>query len=432
MAYAAFRVRLILCVALAVAAPVGVAAVVPASLQQAIAGAAAGATIDVPPGVHHVHLTLAKPITLAGQPGAVLDGGGTGTVLRILASHVAVRGLTIRHSGADLTTEDSGIYVAPKVEDVTLVHNRLEDVLFGVYLDGPSRVLVKDNTIIGMRQLRSPNRGDGIHLWNDTRCVISGNDVSHTRDGIYVYVSPGNLIEGNTIHDVRYGVHYMYSQPDTLRGNVSFHNVAGFALMASNHLTVTDNRAYDNASYGMLLNYVNYSLVKGNLIGDTKGQFRPDGQVVPGAAGKAIFVYLSNGNVFTQNLIADSRIGIHITAGSVDNRVYDNAFVRNRTQVFYVQNVEEDWSWKGRGNYWSDYDGWNFNGDGIGVVPYRPNDGVDVLMWKYPDAKLLLSSPAILLMRYVQRAFPVFAPGGLVDNHPLMQLPAVWRKAGHG
>lgn len=426
------RVALLWCVAGILLLSTGPAVSADAPLEAAVAGAAAGATVTVPAGVHRVHLVLRRSIRLVGAPGAVLDGGGSGSVVRILASDVSVRGLTIRNSGADLTTEDAGIYVGQKIRDVAIDHNHLEHVLFGIYLDGPSHVEVRGNTVVGMRELRLPNRGDGIHLWNDTRCVIAGNDVSHTRDGIYVYVSPDNVIEGNTIHDVRYGVHYMYSQPDVLRNNVSFHNTAGFALMSSAHLTVTGNAAYGNTSYGILLNYVNYSRIEGNRIRDIKGQFFPDGQLVPGASGKGIFVYLSNGNVFTRNLVEDSRIGIHVTAGSIDNRVYDNAFVHNRTQVFYVQNVLENWSWHGRGNYWSDYAGWNFNGDGVGVVPYRPNDGVDVLMWKYPDAKLLVSSPAILLLRYVQRAFPVFAPPGLVDDHPLMKPPVTWSTRNDG
>lgn len=403
-----------------------------ADLQRAIAEAPAGATVTVPAGVHRVHLVINRAITLIGEPGAVLDGGDEGDVIRVETSHVTVTRLAIRHSGTSLTDEDSGIYVARNVSDISITHNRLEGVLFGIYLDGPSRVDVTDNVVIGMPELAVPNRGDGIHLWNDAHCVIARNDVSHTRDGIYVYISPDNTIEDNVIHDVRYGVHYMYSKHNVLRGNVSRDNTAGFALMSSDHLEVIGNRAYDDQSYGILLNYVNYSNIRDNEIASIEGQLGADGEPIPGAEGKGIFVYLCQGNRIVGNLIERSRIGIHVTAGSDQNRFHGNAFVANRTQVMYVQNIRQEWSADGRGNYWSNYMGWDLNGDGIGDVPYRPNDGVDVLMWKYPSASLLASSPAILLLRYVQRAFPVFTPPGVTDSRPLMRLPAISRSQPHG
>jgi nitrous oxidase accessory protein len=46
-----------------------------------------------------------------------------------------------------------------------------------------------------------------------------------------------------------------------------------------------------------------------------------------------------------------------------------------------------------------------------------------VLLWKYPSARNLMSSPAVLLLRYVQRAFPVFTPPSVQDSHPLMKAP---------
>ncbi|MFC5526953.1 nitrous oxide reductase family maturation protein NosD [Rhodanobacter ginsengisoli] len=407
------------------------AAQAPYSLEKAVAAAATGAVVNVPAGVHHVHLHLDKSISLVGSPGAVLDGDGSGDVIRVSASHVRIDHLTIRHSGSDLTAMNAGIYVDRALDDVTVSNNRIENVLFGVYLDGANHVVVNGNTIVGMPELRVPDRGDGIHLWNDTGCTISGNDVSKTRDGIYVYISPDNTIEDNRIHDVRYGVHYMYSKRNLLRGNISHGNTAGFALMASDHLHIIGNQAYDDMSYGLLLNYVNYSEIRGNEVRNIQGQFDTDGQVIAGAEGKAIFVYLSQGNTIADNLLEHSRIGIHVTAGSDQNTIYGNAFVDNKTQVMYVQNNAEEWSWDRRGNYWSNYLGWDLNGDRIGDVPYRPNDGVDVLLWKYPSARVLMSSPSILLMRYVQHAFPVFTPPSVQDSHPLMRIPENSRARAH-
>jgi nitrous oxidase accessory protein len=112
-----------------------------------------------------------------------------------------------------------------------------------------------------------------------------------------------------------------------------------------------------------------------------------------------------------------------VTAGSENNRLWANRFEDNRLQVKYVQSLAQEWSERGRGNFWSDYLGWDLDADGTGDIPFRPNDGVDVLLWKYPSARNLMTSPSVLLMRYVQRAFPVFTPPAVQDSHPLMKAP---------
>ncbi len=76
------------------------------------------------------------------------------------------------------------------------------------------------------------------------------------------------------------------------------------------------------------------------------------------------------------------------------------------------------------GNFWSDYTGWDVNGDGRGDVPYRSNTLVDALLWKLPLAKLLLASPAFQVLAFAEREFPVIRVPKGIDHAPLM-APAV-------
>ncbi|MDE2167292.1 MAG: nitrous oxide reductase family maturation protein NosD [Alphaproteobacteria bacterium] len=394
-------------------------------VSQLIADARPGAVVTVTAGLHHGPLLIDKPLTLFGAPGAVIDGDGKGDVIRIAAPAVTIRNLMIRNSGTDLTAMNAGIYIEKNASNAVIAGNTLQHVLFGVYLDGPAGTKVIGNQIEGITTLRRVDRGDGIHLWNDTGVLVQGNDVSDTRDGIYIYVSPHNKIIDNRIHGVRYGIHYMYSNHDVVAHNVSFGNRAGFALMQSDHLVVRGNRSDGDRDFGILLNYVTYSDFSGNSVKAVIGEKDFSGIVIPSGEGKGIFVYNSEFDRFHQNVIANCPIGIHVTAGSDHETFYGNAFVGNRVQVEYVQNADEEWSWNGVGNYWSDYLGWDMDGDGIGDVPYRPNDGVDVLLWEYPSASLLMDSPAILALRYVQRAFPVFMSPGVQDSYPLMKRSGV-------
>ncbi|EIL86866.1 NosD protein [Rhodanobacter sp. 115] len=95
--------------------------------------------------------------------------------------------------------------------------------------------------------------------------------------------------------------------------------------MSSDRMRVVDNHLFNDSSYGILFNYVTYSDISGNQIHDITGDLGGDGQAVDGGEGKAMFVYNSEFNRIHGNLLADSPIGIHITAGSQDNHVYGNA-----------------------------------------------------------------------------------------------------------
>ena len=108
---------------------------------------------------------------------------------------------------------------------------------------------------------------------------------------------------------------------------------------------------------------------------------------------------------------------------NTNNRISSNTFAGNEQQVKYVATRTQEWSVEGRGNFWSDYLGWDRNDDGLGDVPYEPNDNVDRLLWMYPQVRLLMNSPAIQVLRWVQRAFPVIRMQGVQDSHPLMRMP---------
>ena len=62
--------------------------------------------------------------------------------------------------------------------------------------------------------------------------------------------------------------------------------------------------------------------------------------------------------------------------------------------------------------------------DGIADTAYRPNDLVDKVLWTAPQAKVLINSPAMQVIRWAQAQFPALLPGGVVDSHPLISPPA--------
>ena len=377
----------------------------------------------LPAGEYQGQVSIAQSMQLRCEPGAVIRSQGQGSSLLISAPDVVVEGCTLRDWGSDLTAMDSAVFVLPAAPRALIQNNRMQGAGFGVFVDGAADVQVIGNEIEGEVDVRSQDRGNGIHLFAVKGARIVGNHVRNSRDGIYIDTSNGNHLEANVLEDLRYGVHYMFANDNSVIDNVTRRTRTGYALMQSRKLIVTGNRSEQDQNYGILMNYITYSTITGNFVSDVQRGDTGGDSMISGGEGKALFIYNSLFNTIENNHFEKSSLGIHLTAGSEDNRISGNAFVGNQQQVKYVATRTQEWSVDGRGNYWSDYLGWDRNDDGLGDVAYEPNDNVDRLLWLYPQVRLLMNSPSIEVLSWVQRAFPVVKSPGVQDSHPLMKLP---------
>ena len=375
------------------------------SIAASVADAAPGDTVVVERGHYRERLLIDKPLTLKGVNRPTLDGGLQGDVIRITSPDVTVEGFIVRNSGHDLTAQNAGIYLEPGSDRAVIRDNVINYTLFGLWIEKVKHVQVIGNNITGMRDLASAQRGNGIQLYNSQHAQIVDNHISFTRDGIYVDVSDHALFRGNRLHHLRYGTHYMNSNFNVWENNQSFKNRGGLALMEVRNQTVRNNQAWDNSDHGIMLRTIQDSVVENNVVaGNSRG----------------FFIYDAEYNTLRGNLVIGNRVGVHLWAGSIHNEVEGNDLIHNREQIRYVASRDEQWGGK-TGNYWSNYLGWDRDGDGKGDVPYEASDLVDRLTWKYPAVKLLLNSPAVQTLRLVARQFPLLRATSIVDQHPRMR-----------
>ena len=375
------------------------------SIAVALKSAKAHDVVSVERGYYEEHLVIDKPLTLRGENRPTLSGGDSGDVIRITAPDVTIDGFIIRDSGSDLTAQNAGIYIVPGAHRATIKNNDLAYTLFGLWIEGVNDVQIINNLISGKRDLLSSQRGNGIQLYNTNGAQIIGNNISFARDGIYVDVSHHALFRNNKLHQLRYGTHYMNSYYNVWEGNESYLNRSGLALMETRNQIVRNNIAWGNTDHGIMLRTLQDSIIENNVVAGN---------------GKGFFIYDAEYNVIKNNLVIGNRIGIHLWAGSYNNEVEGNDFILNQNQVRYVASRDVRWGEKA-GNYWSNYVGWDRDGDGIGDVPYEANDVVDRLSWRYPYVKLLLNSPAVQTLRMISRQFPLLRAPSIVDPHPRMR-----------
>jgi nitrous oxidase accessory protein len=81
------------------------------------------------------------------------------------------------------------------------------------------------------------------------------------------------------------------------------------------------------------------------------------------------------------------------------------------------------WSESGRGNYWSEYEGYDLDGDGVGDVPLTIQNVFDFLEGQQPAFRLYLYSPASKALAAATKAFPILQISSEQDNAPLMRAP---------
>jgi len=386
-------------------------------LQQRIERALAGDTLAVASGTHEGNILLDKKLVLLGEGMPIIRGTGKGSCVVITADSCMISGFVIERSGSDLMAENAGILV--KSDYNKLMNNDLRDILFGIYLLQADRNEVSDNVIVGRKEIDYGQRGSGIHIWNSHHNRFRGNTVSFARDGFYIQYASHTLIELSTVSNVRYGLHYMYADSNRFLRNRFTDNVAGAAIMYSRqidfrHNVFARNRGY--ASYGLLFQ-------------DCKRVTADSNVIVDNAVG--MFFEASSGNRFYRNIIAQNDVALQMFQNSTGNFFSENNFIDNLNPLSIVgKQTESSWSPERRGNYWSSYDGYDLDNDGIGDVPMKIQNTFQYLEGQYPNLRLYLYSPASQALAVATTAFPIININEERDVAPLMhpvdlsQIPA--------
>jgi nitrous oxidase accessory protein len=238
----------------------------PATLQGWADTAQDGDVLVLAAGIHQGPLVIRKTLVVEGMPGAIVEGPGRGTVILVAAPGSVVRGITVRGSGTDAEAMDSGIFVEKTAKGAVVERNRIDGNLFGIYLHGAENAVARANTIIGLREGRVNEAGNGVAVWNAPGASVIDNDISFGRDGIFSISSKRNLFARNRFHDVRFAVHYMYTNDSEISDNVSTGNAVGYALMFSNRLVVRGNVSDHDRDNGFVFNYANGSQIIGNRV----------------------------------------------------------------------------------------------------------------------------------------------------------------------
>jgi nitrous oxidase accessory protein len=287
--------------------------------------------------------------------------------------------------------------------------NVIDDCLFGVDLQQSEHNIVRRNRI-SSKPFELGTRGDAIRLWYSFENKILDNEINDSRDMV-VWYSANNTIARNTSYDSRYSLHFMYSRYNLVEGNHYYNNTVGVFLMYSDGVVLKNNYiAHASGSTGVGIGFKETSdvTVEGNkILYCATGLYIDVSPFQPDTI-----------NTFNNNLIAYNGIGIRFLNDWKGNEFRENRFIDNLTQVVVSSGKTANRNiWDG--NHWSDYEGFDENGDGVGDTAYELYVYADRLWQDVPYAQFFKGSPVLEVMDFLERLAPFTEPTILVrDEQP--------------
>ncbi len=362
------------------------------------------------PRTYRTDLKIHRRVALRGVRGATIEGTRTQTVVRIEADDVELENVTIRASGRRNLGEDAGVRAAGA--GVAIRNVVVEDTLFGVILERCVRCTLERSVVRGA-DMPASLRGDGIKLWESHDSTVRDNHVEHVRD-VVVWYSRRVVCERNHVLNSRYGTHFMYAHDSVARDSRLIGNAVGIFVMYSSRLHLErDVVAGARGAAGMGIGFKESDgvvIVGTSIAGNTTGIYLDRSPRDPRE--KVSF----DDNVFAANDVA---IRVHGAAGGV--AFHGNDF-RANTVVIEVDGGGDALGLDFSDNYWSEYDGYDLDGDGRGDIPHEVKRYSSELVTEEPSVRFLHGTLALQLVDALARAFPLVGARPLiVDRTPALR-----------
>jgi nitrous oxidase accessory protein len=371
-----------------------------------------GDTLKLKPGFYTGPATLTVPnVVIDGGGKATISAMGNETALYIKANNVTIQNIHFTNTGDSHDRLDAAIKIV-EANHVIVQNNLIDESLFGVDLYKSNYCIVQHNDISSIKAKPLALKGDAIRLWYSTHNQIKHNYWHNVRDMV-VWYSSDNLFEHNKGIGNRYSIHFMYSHNNRIHNNEFYNNSVGVFLMYSEQTIMTSNLIQGSVgATGMCLGLKETS---SNQILNNRFLYSAYGihfDVSPFVREKI--------NTIDGNEIAFCNVGMLFHSDLEGNLLKSNILHNNLTQVYTRGNTANNNTFEG--NYWSDYQGYDIDGDNTGDVPYRLYSYSEHLWDFNKNVKFFWGAPILEVLDFLERLAPFSEPKFVLQD------PVPWYK----
>jgi parallel beta-helix repeat protein len=237
------------------------------------------------------------------------------------------------------------------------------------------------------------NGGSGMKIFSSNTCISNNNIISNSAIGVLIDTQNNNTIKCNYISNNGGGIWIETSLNNTIVNNTITHNPGiGIVLLGGDNTSVSGNtitfNSLNGTAGGFLLDYAdNNTIINNNISNNGQNEYTHQSYGIG-------LIYGSCFNEISGNIIASNQgHGLNMFSDSYNNLIYNNYF-DNPNNVFSRHfgwpDLNNTWNitkTAGKniigglylgGNYWSNYTGVDWNGDGLGDtnLPYNNSGGI--------------------------------------------------------
>lgn len=418
-------------------------------IQAAINAARPGDTVVVGPG-EHSPFEVDRPLTIQGQGGPLIKAAIQKPAIKILCDGVTISGLKIDGVGEDIGAKFNYYMENPAAaagqrldqpnaaiivsgNDIALRDCTIFGAQVGIWAENADKLTLNNVTLDSCDQGASLTRCEGlmVEACLVTNCKKSGLDLEEGRNltvqnsrlvgtastGLLLKHTEGCSIKGNVFSGNTFGLALWNSSQNEVRGNRADHNYYGILVTdRSDNNTIAENMAEDNTRN---------EFVKGFGEGISLQENSSNNLVIRNTAkGNFNGLELSKGckfNAVYDNDVSDNSHGIRLNENR-NNVIFANNFLRNEINAYENASLN---IWNTTiGNCYSDYQGQDENGDGIGDQPYAIS-GEDSKSFDYRPL-IRQNSNSSLDEAALKEAVKEYAKYGPADN----EIPTIRMEKG--
>ena len=375
------------------------------TIQGAINVSASGDTVYVKVGNYLEHLEIRKPISLLGEDKqcTVIYSIGYQTFWGLVeirsTNNVTISGFTIKDHDGGIFMEDCS--------NCNISHNILARA--GIDIRDSEDNFIIDNEILGCEAYGLVISGGSWNVLRENN--LTGNDLNLGVFGSYINdIDTSNLVDGKPVcywvnqedkivpNDAGY-VALINSKNITVK-NLSITHNQGILLANTTNSKIQDLNISESLRGIQLVSSSNNLISKCTLVKNLDGirmdessQNNVTGNTISYSWDEGIALLASNENIILNNTITIDWLYSYsfLIDAAYQNVIYHNNIIHRYSHGVFIPTYGfNNWDNGAEGNYWSDYNGTDSDGNGIGDTPYTINfNNVD----RYPLINMWTNAP---------------------------------------